>query len=74
MKLSYTRLLEGDCQNKVLLANEFSQAEFVELLATSKALLIRSKDETLPLTIDDFASIIVDLNLKHYPYEGEFLV
>jgi len=31
---------------------------------------VRSDQKNAPLTVNDFAQIISDLNLKHYPYVG----
>ena len=69
MNLTYTRLLE-DMDERVSIGESLDQATFVELLAKNKALLIRSDQNNSPLTVNEFAKIISDLNLKHYPYVG----
>jgi hypothetical protein len=71
MKLTYTRLLEGDFEKKVPMGDNFSQADFVKLLARSKAVLIRSEENEIPMDVNRFASIISSFHLKKYPYEGE---
>mmetsp|Transcript_7920 Transcript_7920/g.14914 ORF Transcript_7920/g.14914 Transcript_7920/m.14914 type:complete len:653 (-) Transcript_7920:76-2034(-) len=70
MRLNYTRLLEGDFEKKVPMGDDFSQADFVKLLARSKAVLIRSEEDDAPIDVDRFASIISGFNLKKYRYEG----
>jgi hypothetical protein len=74
MRLTYTRLLEGDFEKKIPMGDDFSQADFVKLLARSKAVLIRSEEDETPMDVDRFASIMSSFNLKKYPYEGEYLV
>ena len=69
MKLSYTRLLE-DVDDLNSIEGKFDQTTFIKLLATSKALLIRSENKNEPLSVDDFATVISDLNLEPYPYVG----
>lgn len=70
MRLTYTRLLEGEFEKKIPMGDDFGQVDFVKLLARSKAVLIRSEENEAPMDVDRFASIMSSFNLKKYPYEG----
>lgn len=61
MKL--TRLFETTEAETVASIN---QETFIELSAKHKALLLQSDDETLPFSVDDFASFAESLGLSHY--------
>ena len=66
--MKYARLFE-DINERIPIEGSFDQKTFIELLAKHKALLIRP-DENEEVTVDDFGSFMVNLNLEPYPYVG----
>lgn len=66
--MKVTRIFE-DLQGHESLGS-LSQDSIVELLAKHKALLLRSDDDQDPLSVDEFAKTIENLQLEQYEYVG----
>lgn len=65
MKLIATPLLEPD--DEAFEIQDLKPREFCHLLDSQKALVLKSDN---PLSVEDFGSLLVRLNLTHYPYIG----
>lgn len=73
MKLIVTPLLEGKSAKSFSVERiALKPRTFINLLDSHKALLFQAAtyENDSPLTVDEFADLVVSLDLENYPYVG----